>query len=115
MPRKRRELAAVRRFVQCEQHERETRIVAVALEQRTQVARELRRDRNVAAHVGTEALEDHLVVVAQRARVDLHHQTISQRQPSHFHQQVRCEAALVVRRRLTSTRPLKQALGFLLG
>src|SRR6266566_7980265 len=86
VPRKRRELAAVRRFVQREQDEREPRIVAVTLEQRAQIARELRRHRNVAAHVGTEALEDLAVVVAQRAGMDLHDQTVGQRQTRHFHQ-----------------------------
>ena len=81
-----RELAAVRRFVQRKKHERETRIVAVGVEQRAQIARELRRHRNVAALVGTEPLEDRLVVVAQRAGVDLHHQTVGQRSSGHFHQ-----------------------------
>src|SRR5256886_6529755 len=72
--RQRRPLAAVRGFVQREQHQRESRIVAVRIEQRPQVARELGRYRNVPPAIGPGPLEQRLGVAPVRPPVELHHQ-----------------------------------------
>src|SRR5262245_64484127 len=71
-----RELARVRRLVERKQEQREPRIVSIRLEQRTEIARVFGLKRNVGALVGPEALEDGRVVIAQRAGVQLHDETI---------------------------------------
>ena len=76
MPGEGRQLPAVGGLVEREDHERESRIVAVRVQQGSEVARELGRDRDVSASIGAELLEQRAVVIPQRARVNLHHQPI---------------------------------------
>src|SRR5690242_13539830 len=63
------QLAAVGGLVQGEEHEGEPGIVAVGVQEGSQIARELGRYRDVATLVGTEPVEHYAVVVPQRAGV----------------------------------------------
>ena len=84
----RRQLPRVGRLVEREHDQREARVVAEPLEQRPQVPRELRRDRDVGAHVGPEPLEERAVVVAERADVELHHQPVLDAHAGHLDEHV---------------------------
>ena len=68
------------------------------VEQWPQVARVFGRQRDVAPAVGSEALEDLLVVVPVRARVQLHHQAVVHAHPGHLDQHVAGEAHEVLGR-----------------
>ena len=111
VPGQRRQLARVRALVEREEHEREPRVVAVRGEQRAQVARVLGGDRDVGARVGPEARRHARVVVAERARVELHHQPVLGAQARHLHQHVRLEAALVGRRGPAAERAREERRG----
>ena len=113
--RERGQLAAVRRLVQREQHERQSRVVAVRVEQRAQVARELRRDGDVSPTVGAELLGERPIVIPERPRVDLHHEPVFEGHLRHLHQEVRLEAPLVGATRLPLARLLKQHFGVVRG
>ena len=105
-----RELPRICGLVEREEHEREPRVIPKGVEQRLQIARELRRDRQIGALVRSEAREDVLVMVAERSGVHLHHQSVFDRHPRHLHQHMRFEATLVGGGRNAAARLLKETL-----
>src|SRR5205807_2133788 len=74
-----RKLTRIRGFVEREEHQREVRVVAELVEQRAQIPRVLRGHGDVGALVSPKLLEDHTVVVAERAGVQLHNESVLHR------------------------------------
>jgi len=106
----RRQLPAVRRLVEREYDELKARVIPIRVEQWAQVARELGRHRYVSPAIRSETPIHQLVVIAQRARVELHHEPIVHRQARHLHEEMRLEACLVFRVRRTFAGLGEQAL-----
>ncbi len=84
VPGERCELAAVGGLIQREQDDRELRLVAEPIQQRLQRLHVLRRLRNIRADIAAELREQRRVVIAERARVNLHHQAIVETHPRHL-------------------------------
>ena len=85
---------------------REAGIVAVRLEQRSQAARPVGRDGDVAADVAPEPRGERAVVIAKAADVELHHEPVVAAHPRELVEHVRLEAPRVgVRRRCRQAPP----------
>ena len=87
----RRKLARIDALVEGEEDEAEAGRVAEPVEQGLQRADIFAGDRNVGAHVAAEAGEQGGVVVAQRARMELHHHPVLDAHPRHFGQHLAAE------------------------
>ena len=72
------------------------RLVAVLVEQRPQGANILGRRRHVGALVAAELLVDQLVVVADRAGMELHGQAVFDAHAGHLGQHLRLEDLLLL-------------------
>jgi hypothetical protein len=82
----RREFAAVHRLIEREQDDAERLAVAKAIKQRSQRLHVLGPLRNVRALVATECFEQPAIVIAKRARMNLHHQAIVDAHLGHLDQ-----------------------------
>ena len=106
-----RQLTRIGRLVEREKDERERGIIPVLAEQGAKVSRVLCGDGDVGPLVHAEPLEHEGVVIAERARVQLHDEPILDRHARHLEQHVCFELPLVVRRRFTLTRALEDPVG----
>ena len=86
MPGDRRKLARIGRLVEREENQRQSRVVAVFVQQRLQTPRVINLNGNVAAFVETEALENQRVVIAVRAGMELHDKAVFHAHPRHLQQ-----------------------------
>ena len=105
----RRKLAAVGALVEREENDREARVVAARLEQRSQAARPVGRDRDVRADVAPEPLRERAVVVSQAADVKLHHEAVVAAHPRELVEHVRLEPPRVGVRGLARERAANSA------
>ena len=92
----RRELAGIRALIEGEDDQGQSRIVAEFFQERAQVPGELRRHRDVRAHVGSEPLEHRPVVVPGRADVELHDQAVVDAHPGELDEHVAGEPPRIV-------------------
>src|SRR5258707_9933091 len=70
------QLSAVGGLIEHEHDESKARVVSICVEKRSQIPCELCGDGDVPTAIGSKAARYELVVIAQRARVQLHHQAI---------------------------------------
>ena len=87
-------------------------VVAACLEQRSQAARPVGRDRDVCADVAPEPLGERAVVVPQAADVELHHEAVVAAHPRELVQHVRLEPPRVGVRALARERAREQRRRF---
>ncbi len=111
MPGERRELARVRGLVEREQDDGEVALVAEAVEQRFQRVHVVGARRDVGAHVAAEARIEQRIVVAERARMDLHHQTVIEAHAGHLGEHLRAEELGIALARLAGDDLQEQPLG----
>ena len=86
-----RQLAAVNRFIKGKENYAQTGMVAVLVEQRFKAAHIFGRRGNIGALVTAKIFKHIVVVIAEAARVNLHHQTIFNTHTCHLGQHLTAE------------------------
>ena len=86
MASERRELTRIAALVEREEDQRQTRVIPEDVEQRFQGTDIIRAGRDVGALVASVCIEQPAVVVAKRARMDLHHQAVIDAHARHLGQ-----------------------------
>ncbi len=81
----RREFARISRFVECKKNQSQTWIIAIFVEQWLQITGVLRPDWDVGALIKPKMLGNRVVVVAQRAGMQLHRQAVVDAHTRHLH------------------------------
>jgi len=77
--------AGVGGFIEREKNQSEMWVISILVQQWKQVARVFSLDGNICAFVQAKFLEDDVVVIAERTRVQLHDETIINAHARHFH------------------------------
>src|SRR5690606_2906749 len=94
-PGERCQLTRVRALIQREQDDAEDVVIPQLVEERMQIARPLRSDRDIRSYVRSELPKQGPVVVTERSGMELHHHPILSRHPAHLDEHVALEEALI--------------------
>ena len=86
---KRCQLARIRGLIQREQNHRQIPLIAETVEQRFEGLHIIGGGGNIRAHVAAKLVHNHMIVIAHRAGMDLHHQAVIERHAGHFGEHLR--------------------------
>ncbi len=91
MPRQRRQFARIGAFIEREEDDRQPRLVPEPVEQRFERLHIVGARGDIRPHVAAEVREQLVVMVAEAAGVDLHHQAIVHAHRRHFGEHLRAK------------------------
>ena len=104
----RRQFACVAAFIQGEEDDRKVRLIAEPVEQGLQCVDVVGSRRDVRSLVSPEVFEQPAIVVAETARVDLHHEPVIEAHGSHFGQHLAAKQLCILRRCIARFHPVEQ-------